>query len=206
MKNNFIVGAVFAAVFFPVAAFSQALPENKSATVPTPIQVQSAQFVSGAPVVQKDEAPPLKYWDGSKPLTIGEMSEMQKKKMTEEFLSKHGYTTKEPVKPVQEVKEKAPPPVPHRIKAMAIYGNKKDPIIEMIVNGEFVRAKYGNVPNYTQIPIVLEPSAKANGFLMKIGERARDGCKGKKTAKGKCKPHPPLESIVMVGDSIETPR
>lgn len=207
MKNKHIAAAFVLAGLIPVA-FAQATQPVKAATVPT-LQAQGMPMVVGAPVkdAAKEEAAPLKYHDGSKPLTIGEMSEMERKRLTEEFLVKHGYTSKEAPKPaVAATKAKAPPPPPHTLRIMAIYGPKKAPTTEAMFDGRFISMKMGRRITNGELQLNIHPVEKGSGVLIKVPERAREGCKGKKTTKGKCKPYPEMNITVHGGESIEFPR
>lgn len=206
MKNKHIAVAFALAGMIPVV-FAQTAQQVKT-TQPLAQPAHGMPMVVGAPPASETpkEETRLKYRDGSKPLTIGEMSEMERKRLTEEFLIKHGYTSKEPPKPAAQVKAKAPPPPPHSLRVMAVYGPKQSPVMEGTLNGAFVQMKMGETVTNGLLRLTAMPSARGGGITLKVPERAREGCKGKMTAKGKCKPHPEMVIIVRGGESLEFSR
>lgn len=78
----------------------------------------------------------LQYWDTTKPLTVGDMSELRRAKITEEFLVQHGFTSALPPKPVMSQEKANPlPKNPHTLKVNAIYGAKSNLSADVTFNG-----------------------------------------------------------------------
>lgn len=206
MKNN-LAAMAFAACIYPALAMAQQSPIRSATTM---VQPQAMQIVTGAPTkmpeAQKDDGPKLKYWDGSKPLTIGDMSEMQRKTLTDEFLLKHGYTTKEPSKPVVQPKAKLPPPTPHSMKVQAVYGPQSSPTVDLILDGKFVTAKSGSEVKSGTLVFGIKRAKRGHGVLLDIPARLKEACKGKASKRGKCKSMPAASVTVLGGDSMEFPR
>lgn len=204
MKNKFSA-LVFAIGFVPALAMAEA-PAKPLAPAPQP---QAMQIVTGPPVkapeVAKDDEAKLKYWDGTKPLTIGEMSEMQRKKLTEEFLAKHGYTTKEPQKPAVQAKTKLPPPPPHSLKVQAVYGPQSSPTVDFMLNGKFVTLKTGTKIRSGTLMFGVKRAERGKGVVLDIPPRIPEACK-RETKKGKCKQLPAVSTSIRGGDTMEFPR
>jgi hypothetical protein len=107
---------------------------------------------------------PLKYRDSSKPLTIGEMSDMAAQKAQMEFLQRQGYSSDEPPKPVAAPKER--PSL--SIQALALWGGTTSQA-EVLINGRLMRVKGGE----TLAPGVSIESVTSSGITLTIVENSK---------------------------------
>lgn len=96
----------------------------------------STPMVVGAPQKASVE-PNLKYRDPSKPLTIGEMSDLQAADEVEKFMKRHGFTTRKPDAPKSTATTAAQKPVapPNQLRLLAVFGTASQLKAEVAVNG-----------------------------------------------------------------------
>jgi hypothetical protein len=104
---------------------------------------------------------PLKFRDSSKPLTIGEMSDMAAHKAQTEFLQRQGFSSEEPPKPVAAPKQK--PTL--SVQALALWGGSTNQA-EILINGRLMRVKGGE----TLAPGVSVDSVTPAGVTLAIAE------------------------------------
>ena len=197
----------------PAAATSAAL----QASMPVVIGAPPALSVQGAPTPSASDkaaaaAAPLRYFDGSKRLTIGEMSDMQRKRLAEEFLAKHGYTTTEPAKPPPQVRVKAPPPPPppHTVTVRAVYGPTAKQQVDLSLDGRLVSLSLGSRTTLGAATIIARPGT-GDSVLIEVPPRNVAGCKAAKpsTGKGKpktCKQTKAITAPLKVGEVLEIAR
>lgn len=138
MKNKFKNFAVFSAIctmgFLSNTAQAQVSVDQGG------LSVRGAPATIGPAAEEKK----LQYWDSSKPLTVGDMSELHRAKLTEEFLSQHGFTSAPPPKPVlTQEKAKPQPKPPHVLKVYAVYGAKNNLTADVKFNGDLYTVKEG---------------------------------------------------------------
>lgn len=178
MKNNFKIFTV-SSVMFTMGLLSTAAQAQLNMD-------QGGLSVRGAPVaVAPAEEKKLQYWDASKPLTVGDMSEMHRAKLTEEFLGQHGFTSVQPPKPVL-TQEKAKPLIkpPHALKVHAIYGAKTSLAADVGFNGATYTVKDGM--SIFGEDITIKFSKDAAGRLVANAENLPPkNCKPRKN--GSCK-------------------
>jgi hypothetical protein len=125
----------------PVAALAQTAGTPASVPVPFVPLPDGKAGAAGAPGQAGFQADgtPRKYRNPTSPLTIGEMSDMQAKKVKADFLSKYGYTTIEPPTPAPVAK-----PTPKAtIRAVAVVGSPKGFFAEIFYDGSFRRVSEG---------------------------------------------------------------
>ena len=199
MKNKFTLtgrALLCLAAVFPVAVWAQANP--------MPSTGQGGQIVLGAPAAgAKEPEKKLQHWDESKPLSVAEMSEMHRKKLVEEFLAQHGYTTVEPPKEVSApVKAKAPPPPPHVLHVRAIYGPKGSPFADVVFDGIPMSVKTGATLHGQGVAVVVK-TINPVGLEVEVPERIKPGCK---PAKKKFCTTEAVTSKVAVGENVEWKR
>jgi hypothetical protein len=105
-----------------------------SASAPVP-QIISLQ----APVTVSPElfAPPLKFRDRNKPLTLGEISDLQAQKANADLMRKFGFTDIEPIRPKPVVTTLARPVL--TVSALSVFGKPGGLQAEILVNGVFKR-------------------------------------------------------------------
>lgn len=167
--------------------------------------------VTGAPVKipdSKEVKQELKYFDGSKRLTIGEMSEMQRQKISNDFLAKLGFTTVEPIKPPPPVKLKAPPPPPNVLIVKAIYGKINNEKTDLLFNEKLVTLGIGEQITINNTIIRTNKVKNGNGFAIHIpGTPPPKGCKTKNSKSSKkCTLSKDIDVILESGGSIEFAR
>lgn len=189
----------------------------EAAPVSPPVQQQAVTVpaapaglsVQGAPVTTP-QAPekPLQYFDGSKRLTIGEMAEMQRKKLAEDFLAKHGYTTVEPAKPPPQIKPKAPPPPPpHAVRVKAIYGNAASPSVDLSLDGRVVPVRMGGQTQLGSATILVKKGISGQeGVMLEVPGRMPAGCTEKTKKQKRCAPKKSIIANLKVGEVLEIPR
>jgi hypothetical protein len=107
---------------------------------------------------------PLKLRDSSKPLTIGEMSDMAAQKSQMEFLQRQGYSSDEPPKPVAAPKQR--PSL--SIQALALWGGTTNQA-EVLINGRLMRVKGGE----SLAPGVSIESVTSSGITLAIVETSK---------------------------------
>ena len=121
MSSKLLLAIAASAALLTMQTLAQ---PSMSAFPPVPSGPPSAPMPMAAAAVSPAQINPLKYRDPSKPLTIGEMSEMARAKQLSEYLGRHGYTAAEPPKPVKpnpNIKER--PSV--TLRALAVWGSGK---------------------------------------------------------------------------------
>lgn len=176
MKNNFKIFTV-SSVICTLGLFSNVAQAQANMD-------QGALSVRGAPVaaVPVDQEKKLQHWDTSKPLTVGDMSELHRAKLTEEFLVQHGFTSAPPPKPVlTQEKAKPQPKPPHTLKVHAIYGAKTNLTADVAFNGAPYTVKDGL--SIFGEGIVIKFSKDAAGKLVANAEKpSKKNCKPRKKA------------------------
>lgn len=198
MKNN------FKHFFLPVAMAITALSGTVQAQSNV-VQNQGLQVVQGAPVAPKEEKK-LQYWDASKPLTVGDMSEIHRGKMAEDFLSQHGFTTQEKPKPVLSsgaVKPKPPPKPPHSLQVRAIYGLKHNPSADVLIDGFQATVNDGSILKSDGLSINIKKDGE--GKLLAYAEKLPNK-KCHPTKKKSCSPVKLTTSNLIAGESVEWKR
>jgi hypothetical protein len=122
-------------------AFAQPASLQQQPTVLPQLQPASvlSQSLPGAGVMSVSPNA-LKYRDSSKPLTVGEMSDMAALKAQTDFLQRQGYSTQEPPKTVNAPVER--PSL--RIQSLAHWGSSANQA-EIMVNGRLMRVRGGEV-------------------------------------------------------------
>ncbi len=97
----------------------------------------------GAPGASFNAVPSatLKYRDPSQPLTVGEMSKLQAKKLEDDFLLKLGYTSVVPARAATQREVVAKPST--QVVALGIYGPSNDLQADVSINGQVVQVKGG---------------------------------------------------------------
>ena len=196
MKNKFTLtgrALLCLAAVFPVVVLAQANP--------LPVMGQGGQMVVGG---AKEPEKKLQHWDESKPLSVSDMSEMHRKKLVEEFLMQHGYTTVEPPKAVASapVKAKQPPPPPHVLHVRAIYGPKSSPSADVVFDGAPMGIKTGATLHSQGFSVVVKAIGNA-GLEVQVPERKTPGCKP--TKKKSCMTDA-VTAKVAVGENVEWKR
>ncbi|ABM59418.1 hypothetical protein [Verminephrobacter eiseniae] len=208
MKSKSASAATSAAVF--AAMLSAGLPPIGALAQTTTVgQLKAMAMVSGAPVPDKgkDESPKLKHWDGSSPLTIGQMSEMQRKKLAEDFLARHGFTMQEPaIVAAAPAKEQAPPAPAHLLSFVAIYGPRALPSVDLTLNGTFMTSKVGARVQTGNLAILIKPAEMDGTVHVEIPERLPHGCTAKTAKRKACRPIEPVSTVMRVGEALELPR
>lgn len=193
-------------------AATSAVPAAAPVVAPTPqVAIPSPPAglsVQGAPVTApKAPEKPLQYFDSSKRLTIGDMAELQRKKLAEDFLAKHGYTTVEPAKPPPQIKPKAPPPPPHSVRVKAIYGNAALPSVDLSLNGRVVPIRVGGQTQLGNSTIFVKKAAPGQeGVLLEVPGKMPKGCTEKTKKLKRCTPKKSIVTNLKVGDVLEIPR
>ncbi|SER34421.1 hypothetical protein [Giesbergeria anulus] len=167
-------------------------------------QGQSAQVVQGAPVSLKEEKK-LQYWDASKPLTVGDMSEIHRKKMAEDFLAQNGFTTQEQPKAVlsNAAKPKPLPPPPHNLQVRAVYGVKRAPSADVVFDGVVATVNDGSILKSDRLVVSIKKNVEGN--LVAYAEKLPvKKCKSSK--KKTCKPAVLPNFHLLAGESVEWTR
>ena len=174
MKNKFKIFTV-SSVICTLGLFSNMAQAQPSLD-------QGGLSVRGAPVTAAPaaEEKKLQHWDTSKPLTVGDMSEMHRAKLTEEFLVQHGFTSAPPPKPVlTQEKAKPLPKPPHTLKVHAIYGAKTNLAADVAFNGSPYTVKDGS--SIFGEGITVKFSKDVNGKLVANAEKTpAKNCKPRK--------------------------
>ena len=174
MKNNFKIFTV-SSVICTLGLFSNVAQAQANMD-------QGGLSVRGAPSVAAPatEEKKLQHWDPSKPLTVGDMSELHRAKLTEEFLVQHGFTSAPPPKPVlTQEKAKPLPKPPHILKVHAIYGAKTNLAADVEFNGSLHTVKDGY--SIFGEDIAIKFSKDMNGKLAANAEKLPEkNCKPRK--------------------------
>ena len=137
MRNNALL-IVFS--LMPLAVLAQAPLPLPSPMMPTP-SMPAPMGMPGMPGVSTEA--PLKYRNSSGPLTIGEMSALQAKKLETDFLRKLGFTNTAPIaapsmKVQPSAKQAAVPaaaPPKTAILALGIYGPDRALMTDLSIKG-----------------------------------------------------------------------
>jgi hypothetical protein len=164
MSNKLVLAIAASSALLSMQASAQS---SMSAFPPVPSGPPSAPMPMGAAAVSPAQPNPLKYRDPSKPLTIGEMSEMARTKQLSEFLGRHGYTAAEPPKPVKPqpgLKER--PSV--TLRALAVWGSGKSQA-EIAVAGRVVVVTGGE----TLAPGVRVQSVTPGQILLSVSRNEK---------------------------------
>ena len=82
-------------------------------------------------------APQLKFRNPSKPLTLGEISDLQAQKANAELMKRFGYTDVEPIRPKPPAAALEKPVL--AIKTLSVWGKPEGLSAEILVNGQFKR-------------------------------------------------------------------
>ena len=131
---------------------------------PSPVLTQGMPGVPGMGLMSV--APnPLKYRDSSKPLTIGEMSDMAAQKSQSDFMQRQGYSTEEPPKAVAPPKER--PSL--RVQALAQWGGSTNQA-EILLNGRLMRVRGGETLGHG----VSVESVNSSGVTLAIDMGKKD--------------------------------
>ena len=146
-----------------ISTYSLASAQNAMPTAN--VLPQPAPIVPAAGMGMLTVSPaPLKFRDPSKPLTIGEMSDMAAQKSQIEFLQRQGYSNQEPPKPVAAPKER--PSL--SITALALWGGSTKQA-EVLINGRLMRVKGGE----SLAPGVSIESVTSSGITLAIVDTAK---------------------------------
>lgn len=198
VKNNF--KHFFLPVVMAIAAISGTVQAQSNV-----VQNQGLQVVQGAPVAPKEEKK-LQYWDASKPLTVGDMSEIHRSKMAEDFLSQHGFTTQEKPKPVLSTSATKPKPLPkppHSLQVRAIYGLKHNPSADVVIDGLQTTVRDGSSLKSDELSVNIKKDGE--GKLMAYAEKLpTKKCHSAK--KKSCNPVKLTASHLIAGESVEWKR
>lgn len=182
MRNKPLLTALVAgAAMSAAAAFSQTAP-----TVPVP---------AGAPVAAAGTVV-LKYRDPLLPLSIGEMSDLQARKLDDDFLKKLGYTTEVPVAAsagkVGAATAGAMPKPMATVAALGIYGLVIAPRADVAINGAVYSVKGGeSFPGGIVISSVTQSAVE-------VTVKVQSKKKGRASAKV-------ATHTISVGDMLEFP-
>lgn len=161
-----------------------------------------AIYPSGAPSsndVPTAFAPNLKYRDPGKPLTLGEIADLQAQKANSDILRKYGFTDIEPIRPKPVVVTQAKPVM--SIKALAIWGKQDNLRAEILVNGVLHRV----MGHEMVAPNLRVMRVRASGVDL---EYDRPFTPPKVKQHKGSKPAPSKETVtqrVSVGQSLEIP-
>lgn len=82
-------------------------------------------------------APQLKFRNPSKPLTLGEISDLQAQKANAELMKRFGFTDVEPIRPKPPAAALAKPVL--AIKTLSVWGKPEGLSAEILVNGQLKR-------------------------------------------------------------------
>jgi len=120
-------------------------------SVPAPQVIPLAQR-PGSPGADPGNtfAPPLKFRDPSKPLTLGEISDLQSQKASADLMRKFGYTEVEPIKPRPIAATMARPVL--SVKTLSVWGPATSLQAEILVNGQLRRVS-------AREPLAIAPGA-----------------------------------------------
>ena len=118
-------------------------------SVPAPQVIPLAQRPS-SPGAEQGFAPTLKFRDPSKPLTLGEISDLQSQKASADLMRKFGYTDAEPIKPRPIAATLARPVL--SVKTLAVWGPATALQAEILVNGQLRRVS-------AREPLAIAPGA-----------------------------------------------
>lgn len=187
-------------------ANAQTIIQPAGLTVPAPQVPPTAGLPAGFPAQPSpigdlspygtSLTPALKFRDPSKPLTIGEISDLQAQKANADLMRRFGYTDVEPLKPQPVVATLAKPVL--AVRTLAVFGKPESLTAEILVNGQFKRVAGRDAI----APGVKVARIQSRGIELDV-ERAVDS-KGKRR---KGKPAPPLlettQQHVPVGASVE---
>lgn len=137
-------------------------PQTPANVLPQPSPIVPAANMSAG--VMAVSPTPLKFRDSSKPLTIGEMSDLAAQKAQTEFLQRQGFSSEAPPKPVTTLKEK--PTL--NVQALALWGGSTNQA-EILINGRLMRVRGGE----SLAPGVSVDSVSSKGITLSIFETAK---------------------------------
>lgn len=196
-------GNIKAKAFFASVAF---LSGMAFAQVPMPLPISSPQ--AG---MQMSPYAALKFRDPSKAMTIGEISELQAKKVNSELYRKFGYSDVEPIK----VKPKVEAPVKLRpivsVITLAVWGKPDALQAEAMVNGVLKKLKGGE----TLAPGVVLTKITPSGLQLEVpvpvvedqskkDKNSKNSAKGaEKTDEKRVEPPKFQSKIAYVGRGLE---
>lgn len=116
----------------PIAMAIRVPAVSSSAPVPQIISLQAPVTVS-----PESFATPLKFRDRNKPLTLGEISDLQAQKANADLMRKFGFTDIEPIRPKPVVTTLARPVL--AVSTLSVFGKPDGLQAEILVNGIFKR-------------------------------------------------------------------
>ena len=165
------------------------VPAGRTAAKVQSSATQGGTFVIGEPVglQSKDgERKVLPYRDPTQPLSIGEMSEIQKGRAVEAFLKKAGFTTERPPAPKIDSQKPVVERVQSQITVTALYAHEgREPWAELkSPDGSLIKVRAG-----TQIAKRISVQGVDGDGLIILVEPEKSKCKaGAKSSasKGKC--------------------
>lgn len=200
--------AVASLLISPLMGNAQSLPQEKLNQEPPKVSSPAQQIVIGAPKAAAASASKkLTYRDPSLPLSIEEMSEIQRKKLVQDALEKAGFTTDKSVVDAEKkavadaaaaVAASKPKKVPKEsvVAVTAVYSVRGTPVAEVSVNGGRTRTVKAGEPIIDRVSLAaLSPS----GATLRVEPSKSDLRSCKRVTKKKC---PEAASVtVAVGGS-----
>lgn len=159
-------------------------------TSPVPVPTSIPASPAGGVTAESQ----LQYRDPSTPLTIGEMSSLQGKKLDDDFLRKLGFTTKQPVVlPSAKASSREPDSAARQrpktsIKLLSTFGPTAELSAELMVNGTMRTVRPGD--------------GLVGGILIADIKSDRLVLQSPKGKTGKL----PKQSVLLVGEIIEFSR
>ncbi|WP_234265135.1 hypothetical protein [Hydrogenophaga sp. NFH-34] len=194
LATSFVTGALADEVQLPEA------PRMTAAQLQERPDGAGQPFVIGPPVEATDEKGRI-YRDPSQPLTIGEMSDIQKEKAVADFLRKAGFTTEKPPEPPKPEAPKAPERVESKLSVKSVFAREgQEPFAEIeTAAGSILKASVG-----TRISDRISIAAvDGRQIALSVIPEPRPGCeKGARASKRKatsCNLAPSLV-FLMAGD------
>lgn len=187
----------------PTVASAPAAIAKQQAAMPV-VEPAQAPIAVPAPKGEKVESTPtLKYRDPSKPLTIGEMSDIQAADETEKFLKKHGFTSKKPEvakgggTAKGDVKPAKPLPPLNTLKLVGVYGVPGKLRADLLLNGTLFP-----IERPTGVGKATVRGVDASGVDVLLPSSQSKGVKCPKKSPADCKA-PERVHHLRVGDAVE---